>query len=236
MTGGDGADTFVIKPDTHAGSGSPPSGDVDWVQWRSEDGGNDHWYGVVLGQIRWTDAKAAAEGFGGHLATITSAPEDAFVLGLLEPPGGIWLGGFQPKGSPEPDGNWQWVTGEPFDYTNWSPGEPNEGLPEENYLQATFETPDAWNDGPNDFDRGNGYVVEHVGFPGSAGLDIITDFAPGEDRLNLRAFGFADLDTVAELMRQQGSDVLVDLSQAGGRDVLLLNTNLLDMTAADFLL
>lgn len=38
---------------------------------------------------------------------------------------GPWLGGFQLYGSPEPDGNWQWVTGEPFSYTNWEINQPD---------------------------------------------------------------------------------------------------------------
>ena len=37
---------------------------------------------------------------------------------------GPWVGGFQPAGSPEPAGGWQWVTGEPFSYANWLAGRP----------------------------------------------------------------------------------------------------------------
>ncbi len=65
----------------------------------------------------------------GYLATVTSQAEQDALFALL---GGVdalshhWLGGFQPPGSPEPAGGWQWVTGEPWVYTNWgSTGEPN---------------------------------------------------------------------------------------------------------------
>lgn len=109
------------------------------VEWSTDDGGNGHLYEVVLVSegIDWQSAQNAALTAGGYLATITSAAENAFVYSLASSnssfwtPGrgetnlGPWLGGFQPDGSPEPDGNWQWVTGEPFVYTNWDPGEPN---------------------------------------------------------------------------------------------------------------
>ena len=33
----------------------------------------------------------------------------------------------QPRGAREPDGGWQWVTGEPFVFADWRPGDPNDG-------------------------------------------------------------------------------------------------------------
>jgi hypothetical protein len=78
---------------------------------------------------------------GGHLASITSAAENAFVYSLVSPDPtlwvlegatgngiGPWLGAFQPPGSPEPGGGYQWVDGEPFVYTNWAPWEPSNGV------------------------------------------------------------------------------------------------------------
>lgn len=85
------------------------------VEWSTDDGGNGHFYEVVLvsGVIDWESANVAAIEAGGYLTTITSADENAFVhnlavsnpdfwhsSGLMGP----WLGGFQPEGSPEPDG------------------------------------------------------------------------------------------------------------------------------------
>ena len=107
--------------------------------WSVESGGNGHSYDVVLapGGIDWATANSLAIAGGGYLATLTSSQENNFVFGLVSNnpsawrPGvnidivGPWLGGFQPDGSPEPAGNWQWVTGEPFAYTNWEFSEPN---------------------------------------------------------------------------------------------------------------
>jgi hypothetical protein len=103
------------------------------VPWPVSSGGNGHFYEAVRvpSGIKWTDAKLTAEAAGGQLATIASAAENAFVFSLIDDPlfwnsySGPWLGGTQPPGSPEPAGNWQWLTGEPFSYTNWSVGQPN---------------------------------------------------------------------------------------------------------------
>ncbi len=105
------------------------------VEWPIASGGNGHLYEAVYsGGSTWEDAQIAAEAAGGYLATITSAEENAFVFSLVHGKpeywngtSGPWLGGFQPPGSPEPAGNWIWITGEPFGYTNWYPGEPTNG-------------------------------------------------------------------------------------------------------------
>jgi hypothetical protein len=110
------------------------------VQWLPSAGGNGHFYEVVSVPtgITWNDARVAAIAAGGYLATSTSAAENAFVFSLANNPiywlsgtintFGPWLGGFQPSGSPEPAGGWQWLNGEgAFVYTNWTPGSPNNG-------------------------------------------------------------------------------------------------------------
>ncbi len=60
-------------------------------------------------------------GWPGHLATVTSAEENAFIVDMTNSYN-HWLGGYQPAGSDEPAGNWQWVTGEPWIYANWNSG------------------------------------------------------------------------------------------------------------------
>jgi hypothetical protein len=113
--------------------------DLDWVQWRSEDGGNGHWYALVVKPegVTWSAADAEAEalqGGKGHLVTLTSAEENAFVFEALadDPAGwidiyGPWIGLEQDAAGPEPAGGWRWVTGEPFAYANWAPDQPDNG-------------------------------------------------------------------------------------------------------------
>ena len=121
------------------------------VEWSVADGGNGHYYEVVASGITWLDAKDSAEqrihlGFTGYLTTITSADEQTLVADLIADTGIIsaWAGGYQPDGSPEPGGNWQWITGENWDYTNWLSGEPSngDGLINENALHIYAS--DSW--------------------------------------------------------------------------------------------
>jgi hypothetical protein len=104
-------------------------------------GTNGHLYDVIaLPNSPWADARTNAQGLGAgwDLATINSAEEQAFINSLLGPPptGGTvqyWIGGFQPSGSAESAGNWQWINGEGLFwnfgtvgvYSNWGAGEPN---------------------------------------------------------------------------------------------------------------
>jgi hypothetical protein len=97
---------------------------------------NGHYYRVMTRPLSWDNARVVAfsqthDGVRGHLATITSAAEQAFIESIAPNQAHVWLGGFQPPGSSEPDGNWQWVTGEPFSYSHWrlfdgQPEEPND--------------------------------------------------------------------------------------------------------------
>jgi hypothetical protein len=127
--------------------GPAPSG-AEPVQWE----GNGHWYECVAGSYPWLEARAAADAMSwldlpGHLATLTTAEENAFVdetFGACQ--SDLWLGGYQdPQYDPIPDANWHWVTGEPWDYTDWFPGEPNDYGGPEYYLNFVGHGP-YWND------------------------------------------------------------------------------------------
>jgi hypothetical protein len=149
-----------------------------WSRWEKSDGGNGHWYKAVAATngITWMQADKLARAEDGYLATITSKEENAFVFKLVNSPEfftdfngcGPALGGFQLDEAAEPDGCWRWVTGEPWKYSNWHSGEPNNykfpGLPPEDRLifySGTSRTPSAtWGDfGRNDIHTG-GYVIE----------------------------------------------------------------------------
>ena len=70
------------------------------VEWSAGSGGNGHWYELVAGpSMTWTAASEAAStmthmGGVGHLATLTSAEEWAFLVDVVNP-GAVraWLGG-----------------------------------------------------------------------------------------------------------------------------------------------
>jgi len=97
---------------------------------------NGHWYLLVTNQLSWADALNAAkfavhQNMTGYLATITSQQENEFIENLFQSDArNIHLGGTD-EGT---EGNWRWITGEPFSYTNWYEGEPNNYGGPENYL------------------------------------------------------------------------------------------------------
>ncbi len=144
------------------------------VQWTSAAGGNDHWYEIVRDTtspyLSWDEARVAAEGSSylgmtGHLATLTSAAENAFVANpgfLGSSYGGIygdlvWIGGH------ETAGGWNWVTGEAWSWTNWKPGQPSNG-PGEDYLQLLITNFDMgqWNDRTLAGGSGSGYYTAYI--------------------------------------------------------------------------
>ncbi len=145
------------------------------VQWS----GNGHFYDIVSapGTISWEDANSAATAAGGYLATITSQAENDFVFGLVnnaiywDGSSGPWLGGFQSPATQQPAANWQWVTGEVWNYTAWQAGQPNDsGGKDENKLQYGFAPlVSTWNDimsiDPTPAYRPIAYVVEFVPEP-----------------------------------------------------------------------
>jgi len=122
------------------------------IQWPASLGGNNHYYEFVLmPEIRWSDAKVAAEartfnGFHGYLATDTSAGETNFLASHWPERGGGdqngWLGGWQDLLAPnysEPAGGWKWVTGEPWVYTNWYLDQPDNSGGREVYIRSNAD-------------------------------------------------------------------------------------------------
>ncbi len=95
-----------------------------------------------------------------HLATVTSAEEDAFIVETFGelPLFGKWLGGFQAPNGEEPGGGWGWVTGEAWDYTNWNDGEPNNAGGNEEHLE--YWDNGRWND-EGYLPLVTGYLVEY---------------------------------------------------------------------------
>jgi hypothetical protein len=152
-------------------------------EWPVANGGNGHYYEVrrVTGSDNsWHAARLAAGAsvFGaasGYLATITSQAENDFVVNLIQrqfPQSlagsvKVWLGGYQQVPNGPPNAGWVWVTGEPWLYTNWLPGEANDhlGLPEDFLGMWIVEDPTFlgyWNDFINSPDPNSPgmYVVE----------------------------------------------------------------------------
>ncbi len=151
------------------------------VVFPSAEGGTGNSYELILdGEISYLAARGAASAAGGHLVSLTSPAEQAFIEGLLgsddAPTGSYWIGLEQRLDS------FVWSTGEAIDYTNFAPAEPNNFGGKEDVGQIYWSRDLAddlvsrrgrWNDAPvdgypnddnsnfptMDLNRG-GYIVE----------------------------------------------------------------------------
>ena len=95
----------------------------------------------------WSAAKADCETRGGHLATSTSEEKNEFLTTLTKGTS-VWIGGTD-EGT---EGNWRWVTGEKWSYTNWHPAQPDNAGSREHYLQFNrWDKTSQWNDLPNHY-------------------------------------------------------------------------------------
>ena len=104
---------------------------------------NGHYYYIYNIDKTWKEAKEYCESLGGHLATVTDSAEDSFLKNNLGSDW-YWLGGYIE------DGDWKWITGEEWQYTNWNTGEPTglyNGVVEDGLQYAKQQ---KWNDGPKE--------------------------------------------------------------------------------------
>ena len=141
----------------------------------------DSSYYVSNQQYSWFEGRDYSVSLGGHLATFNTIKEDTLVsnkikrlttinsypLSLAKNSGECYIGLFQNKSSinySEPAGGWQWITGEPLTYTNWSPTEPNNNSVMSEYATTNWNNSAKWNDiGPGTITGTNGihqFVVE----------------------------------------------------------------------------
>ena len=154
---------------------------TDRLQWDYGDSGNGHSYLAVsmMEGISWSQANLMSNKMEGYLATVTSTQESMMIQGLVSDPaywetlstdsqGGPWLGGYQLPGSIEPDGGWLWSIAEPFVYTDWAPGLPDNkpGADQNaNCLHLLKQRSSryreiVWNDMPQDSVEITSFIVE----------------------------------------------------------------------------
>ena len=104
---------------------------------------NGHIYMVFTQKMTWFDAYVKCEEIGGHLVTITSANEQTFIENYMRSISldkRAWLGAYT-------DGeNWQWITGEPFEYSKWYAKMPDCSNSVEYFAHINYTTLGYWND------------------------------------------------------------------------------------------
>lgn len=128
-----------------------------FIQWTLGSGGNGHWYGLTPTPYSWTDAEAFSVASGGHLASIGSIEEQAFIEAAFLSGANsrmvAWIG----FNDAAVEGDYVWSSGEPVTFTHWTPGEPSAHYDEHfvainwhyNHDPSRFEF-GRWNNLPND--------------------------------------------------------------------------------------
>jgi len=108
---------------------------------------NGHCYLAVDWAANYDESYTGCSRWGGKLATITTAEEQAFIgsISVGDQQSG-WIGLF----APGPSQAFVWTTYEPVAYTNWLPGQPDWGTASGSYcavvLSSTESTPGKWAD------------------------------------------------------------------------------------------
>lgn len=113
----------------------------------------EHQYKIFYDTLTWEEAKAACEAKGGHLATITSEEEQQKLNLYNAGNHNLWIGGCK-----NAEGQWCWVTGEPWEYENWGDGEPNNSSNVVEGENCVAMWPEKWND------LANGNIYEQSGY------------------------------------------------------------------------
>ena len=117
---------------------------------------NGHIYEIYSAGISWTEAKQYCENRrGGHLMTVNNSGEHDFIKSQLKNTGvtRYYIGGTDE----EKEGEWRWVTGEPFTYTCWGEGEPNGGRNQNHLIFITSTA--LWDDYSN-ISGSTGFICE----------------------------------------------------------------------------
>lgn len=124
--------------DTAAGHRELPPGTVEF---------NGHRYLIYNDSPpTWDRALANCQSRGGYLASITSRRENAFLYQYITSLGerSAYFGGSDAAR----EGRWSWANGDPWRYSNWAVGEPNNESNAEDYTMFYWKFTDGrWNDG-----------------------------------------------------------------------------------------
>ena len=93
--------------------------------------------------LTWPAARQFCEARDGHLVTITSREENAFVRKTARARNwNVWLGMTDDKH----ERRWEWVTGEPVVFGDWSPNNPSNSNEREHYAILSRDLSYRWDD------------------------------------------------------------------------------------------
>lgn len=122
-----------------------------------------HWYGFPSQTTSWAEGEAAAVALGGHLASLESAAETAWIQGRFADYALVnyWIG----LNDTVVEGAFEWTSAEPFSYTNWGVEQPNDATGNDDAVEVRPTDGWRWFDsfGANSVSRKP--LMETVGVP-----------------------------------------------------------------------
>lgn len=158
---------ILSEPGTYVWQYGEQNGIACWNIQNSSVSFNNHNYQAFPASASWSTAEAYCEAMGGHLATVTSSEEQQ-VINTIVADGSkkfYWIGATDQ----EVEGQWKWITGEPFNYSNWcqDPMQPDNrsgyGEVAENYASALKEN-GQWLDLQDGGDPAGDSAIIYAGF------------------------------------------------------------------------
>ncbi len=102
---------------------------------------NGNTYQLTSGAKTWENAQAEAEALGGNLVTVNNADEEKWLKQTFGKEG-LWIG----ISDKAVEGQFQWASGEAVTYTNWAPGQPNDGRGGQDYGWMNYGSTSQWDD------------------------------------------------------------------------------------------
>ncbi len=114
---------------------------------RVEDPQTGHCFMYFNETLSWDAASARCQELGAstHLASVTTIGEANLIVAILENQE-VWIGGTDAA----VEGSFEWTSGEPFEYSRWRIGEPNNGPggAPEHCISAQGQLDNRWDDKP----------------------------------------------------------------------------------------
>ena len=141
----------------------------------------------------------SANGRTGHLVTISSAEENAYVASLIT--ANTWIG-FTDQ---DIEGTFTWVTGESADYTNWNSGEPN-SLIGEDFVE--IYTTGYWNDVGGSYSKQALFEFDDNTIHPGGSIDLHVHWSPS-------SFGMKKANVVLTHNAASSPDTFVVSAEAG---------------------
>ncbi len=99
-------------------------------------------YLLTNGVKSWEQAQAEAESLGGNLVTINNSTEETWLKQTFGENEGFWIG----INDRRVEGQFEWASGETVTYTNWYPGEPNNGGGSQDFGWINYGRSRQWDD------------------------------------------------------------------------------------------